>query len=80
MVLAPWPQYESSLTVDSTVTIGVQVNGKSRGTIEIAKDAGEADAVAAAMQIAQVANAVGGKPFSKVIYKAGRILNLIVQG
>ncbi len=80
VVLAPWPQYESSLTVDSTVTIGVQVNGKSRGTIEVAKDALEADAVAAAMAIPQVANAVGGKPLSKVIYKAGRILNLIVQG
>ena len=79
VVLAPWPQYDSSLTVDSTVTIGVQVNGKSRGTIEIAKDASEADAVAAAMQISQVSNAVGGKPFDKVIYKAGRILNLIVK-
>lgn len=77
--VAPWPQYESNLTVDSTVTIGVQVNGKSRGAIEIAKDASEAEAVAAAMQIAQIQNAVGGKPFDKVIYKAGRILNLIVK-
>ncbi len=76
---APWPQYDSDLTVDTTVTIGVQVNGKSRGAIEIAKDALEADAVAAALRVQQVQNAIGGKPFDKVIYKAGRILNLIVK-
>lgn len=77
--VAPWPQYDSNLTVDSTVTIGVQVNGKSRGTIDIAKDASEENAVAAAMEIAQVRNAIGDKPVAKVIYKAGRILNLIVS-
>ncbi len=76
---APWPKYDSDLTVDSVVTIGVQVNGKSRGTIDIAKDASEADAVAAAMKIATIENAVGGKPFAKVIYKEGRILNLMVK-
>jgi leucyl-tRNA synthetase len=65
--------------VDSTVIIGVQVNGKSRGAIEIAKDASEADAIAAAMAVVQVQNALGGKPVEKVIYKTGRILNLIVR-
>lgn len=77
--LAPWPQYDSNLTVDSTVTIGVQVNGKSRGTIEIAKDASEDEAVAAAKQVSQVVNALSDKKIDKVIYKAGRILNLIVK-
>jgi leucyl-tRNA synthetase len=78
VVSAPWPGYDSNLTVDNVVNIGVQVNGKSRGAIEVAKDAPEADAVAAAMQLESVRNAVGGKTPSKVIYKAGRILNLIV--
>jgi leucyl-tRNA synthetase len=80
VALAPWPQYDSNLTVDDVVTIGVQVNGKSRGTIEIAKEAPEADAVAAAQALESVKNALGGKPIDKVIYKAGRILNLIVKG
>lgn len=78
VALAPWPKFDSALTVDSTVTMGVQVNGKSRGTIEIAKDAAESDAVAAAMAVATVSNAVGGKKLTKVIYKPGKILNLIV--
>lgn len=80
VALAPWPKFDSNLTVDNVVNIGVQVNGKSRGAIEVAKDASEADAVALAMQVDSIVKAIGGKPVSKVIYKAGRILNLIVQG
>jgi leucyl-tRNA synthetase len=79
IALAPWPSFDSNLTVDSTVTIGVQVNGKVRGTVDLAKDASEADAVTSAQAIDSVGNALGGKPIEKVIYKAGRILNLIVK-
>ena len=78
VALAPWPSFDSALTIDSTVTMGVQVNGKSRGTIEIGNDAPEIDAVAAAMALLTVSNAVGGKKLTKVIYKPGKILNLIV--
>lgn len=76
---ANWPTFDSALTVDSVVSIGVQVNGKSRGVIEIDKDAEEAVALAKAMEVGSVANALGGKQPDKVIYKAGRILNLIVK-
>jgi leucyl-tRNA synthetase len=76
---APWPKFDSALTVDSVVSIGVQVNGKVRGAIEVDKDAAEADALSKALEISGVQNAVGGKPIDKVIYKAGRILNLIVK-
>lgn len=79
VALAPWPSFDSNLTVDSVVTIGVQVNGKSRGSIDLAADASEADAVAKAQELEAVRNALGGKPIGKVIYKAGRILNLIVK-
>ena len=79
IVLSAWPKYDSNLTVDNVVNIGVQVNGKSRGAIEVSKDASEADAVALAMAVDSISKAVGGKPVTKVIYKAGRILNLIVQ-
>ncbi|CAN5542149.1 leucine--tRNA ligase [soil metagenome] len=74
-----WPKFDSALTVDSVVSIGVQVNGKVRGVIEIDKEAAEADALSKALEISGVQNAVGGKPIDKVIYKAGRILNLIVK-
>lgn len=76
---AKWPTFDSALTVDSVVSIGVQVNGKSRGVIEIDKDAEEAVALAKALEVSSVVNALGGKQPDKVIYKAGRILNLIVK-
>lgn len=78
VALAPWPKFDSALTIDSTVTMGVQVNGKSRGAIEIAVDATEEAAVALALAVGTVSNAIGGKKLTKVIYKPGKILNLIV--
>ncbi|MDX9730610.1 MAG: leucine--tRNA ligase [Bdellovibrionales bacterium] len=76
---ANWPEYDSALTVDSVVSIGVQVNGKARGVIELEKDADEATALQKALELSTVQNAMGGKSADKVIYKAGRILNLIVK-
>lgn len=77
--LAPWPKYDNTLVADNTVTIGVQVNGKMRGTIEISPTASEPEALAAANAVPGVASALAGKNPDKVIYKAGKILNLIVK-
>ncbi|RYD60217.1 MAG: hypothetical protein EOP84_37270 [Verrucomicrobiaceae bacterium] len=77
--LATWPKYDNQLVADDRATIGVQVNGKMRGTVELALDADEATALASAMAVETVAAAVGGKTPDKVIYKAGKILNLIVK-
>ncbi len=77
--LAPWPKYDSTLVADDTVTIGVQVNGKMRGTIEIGANASEDEALAAAKAVSTVSSVLDGKNPDKVIYKAGRILNLIVK-
>lgn len=78
VVNATWPTFNPALCNDDVVTLGVQVNGKMRGTIEIAAVAAEADALAAAYQVATVNSAMGGKQPTKVIYKAGKILNIIV--
>lgn len=77
--LAPWPKYDNNLCADDSATIGVQVNGKMRGTIELALTASEQEAVTAALAISGVASAMAGKNPDKVIYKAGKILNLIVK-
>ncbi|WP_413289105.1 leucine--tRNA ligase [Bdellovibrio sp. HCB337] len=77
--LAPWPKYDTNLIADDTVTIGVQVNGKMRGTIEIPVDASEEAALTAAKGVENVMAALGNKQPDKVIYKAGKILNLIVK-
>ncbi|MFN9066730.1 MAG: hypothetical protein ACK5V3_05840, partial [Bdellovibrionales bacterium] len=66
------------LCVDDLITLGVQVNGKMRGTIEVAPEASEEAALKAAFEVLTVQNAMNGQKPKKVIYKAGKILNLIV--
>ncbi len=78
VVNATWPTFNPALCVDDTVTMGVQVNGKMRGTIEISLTTDEKTAVSEALKITTVASALAGKNPSKVIYKAGKILNMIV--
>ncbi len=78
VVQAMWPTFKSELCVDNVITLGVQVNGKMRGTIELAPDADETAALSLAYEVPTVAAAVGGKTPGKVIYKAGKILNIIV--
>jgi leucyl-tRNA synthetase len=72
-----WPTYDPALLVESTVTMAVQVNGKTRGTIVVAKDVTQDDAVAAAMAEPGVAKFVTGA-VKKVIFVPGRMLNLVV--
>ena len=79
VAIAPWPKYDEKYLVDSEVTLGVQVMGKMRGTITIAPDAPEAEALEKAKEVASVQNALAGKNLSRVIYKPGKILNLIAK-
>jgi leucyl-tRNA synthetase len=74
----PWPTFDPALLVDDSVSIGVQVSGKLRGTIQIAVDASEEDARALAMADTKIANWVSGKELKKVVYVKGKILNFIV--
>lgn len=77
--LAPWPKFDPALVKDDQATMGVQINGKMRGTIDISLTATEEEAVKLALAVPSVASTVEGKKIDKVIYKAGRILNLIVK-
>jgi leucyl-tRNA synthetase len=76
---ATWPEHDEALCVDDTVEVPLQVNGKVRGRVVLAKDATEADARAAALADRGVASSLGGKQVVKVIYVPGRILNLVVK-
>lgn len=74
-----WPTYDEAALVVDTVKIGVQVNGKVRGTIEIAAEAEEEEAMKQALEIASVTKAIDGKPVRKVIYVKGKILNIVAK-
>ena len=77
--LAAWPKYKQELVIDNVVTMAVQVLGKTRGTVEISLEASQEEAVKAAQEIPTVLSALSGKSIDKVIYKPGKILNLIVK-
>mmetsp|Transcript_21706 Transcript_21706/g.35057 ORF Transcript_21706/g.35057 Transcript_21706/m.35057 type:complete len:246 (+) Transcript_21706:3-740(+) len=74
----PWPTYDEKQCVDSTVKIGVQVNGKKRGEMEIEKDASEETAKEMALALPRVAELTQGKELKKFIYRPGKIVNVVV--
>ncbi|MFT6397148.1 MAG: leucyl-tRNA synthetase [Bradymonadia bacterium] len=74
-----FPEVDEALLIEDTVTLPVQVLGKTRGKITVAPDADEETVVAIAMALDAVAAQLEGKTVRKVIYKAGRILNLIAN-
>ena len=74
-----WPTYDESKTVASTVEMAVQVNGKLRGTIQIAVDSEEKAVVDAAMALDKVQKAAEGKQLVKTILVKNKLVNLIVK-
>jgi leucyl-tRNA synthetase len=74
---AAWPKFDDALTIDETVTIGVQVDGKLRGDVQLRRDASEDEARATALAIPNVAKHLEGRVVKKFIYKPGRIVGLV---
>lgn len=75
---AAWPEADPALLVEESVTIAVQVNGKVRGTIDVAKDAAEDSVREQALGVENVASFIGGKDIRKVIVVPNRIVNIVV--
>ena len=72
-----WPIADRAFLTRDTVEIAVQVCGKLRGTIEIARDANQSIAEAAALSLSTVTAALAGKDAKKIIYVPNRIINVI---
>ena len=75
---ASWPEVDASLVVDDTVTLAVQVNGKRRAEITVAKDMAAGDVESAAKALPEVASFIEGKSVKKTIVVPGRIVNIVV--
>jgi leucyl-tRNA synthetase len=73
----PWPIFNKTLLEEEEVTIGVQIGGKKRGEITISPAASEQEALAAALLLPKVREALPNGMPSRVIYLAGKILNLV---
>ena len=74
----PWPKADPALLAEETVTVAVQVNGKLRATLQLAKDIADADAEAAALADEAVQRAMDGKPPRKVVVVKNRIVNVVI--
>jgi len=74
-----WPVYDEEAIKENTVVIGVQVNGKVKGTVELAVDEDNASALAKAKEIESVKAAIDGKTVVKEIYVKGKIVNIVVK-
>jgi leucyl-tRNA synthetase len=73
----PWPKVEAGLLVEDTVTLPVQVNGKKRADVTVARDAGNVDIEAAVLALDAVQRALEGRAPKKVIVVPQRIVNVV---
>lgn len=75
---APWPLADTQRLVDESITLPIQVNGKRRGELSVAKDAPRDAVEALAMSHEDVQSFLAGKSVKKVIVVPGRIVNIVV--
>ena len=77
--LSAWPLYDEAKTVDSTVEIVVQINGKVKSRLNIAADISAADAIAAAKADDKIAAEIAGKTVIKEIYVPKKLVNIVAK-
>ncbi|MCL2601296.1 MAG: leucine--tRNA ligase [Treponema sp.] len=74
-----WPKFDEKLTVDSEVTIVVQVNGKIRDKFSAAADTPAGELEKTAFTLAGVKKWIDGKTVAKVIAVPGKLVNIVVK-
>jgi len=73
-----WPEYDESLIQLDTIEMAVQVNGKVRGRVKVARAASEADILASALADAGVQAHVAGKEIRKRVVVPGKLVSFVV--
>ncbi|MCH8979543.1 MAG: class I tRNA ligase family protein, partial [Armatimonadetes bacterium] len=76
---AAWPVADESLTVEDTITVAVQVQGKLRDTIELPAGASKEQLEEAALASEKVQNHLAGKTVKKVIVVPGKLVNIVAD-
>jgi leucyl-tRNA synthetase len=74
---APWPRIDRLLLVENAVTLPVQVNGRKRADVTVARDADQASIEAAVLELDAVRRAMEGRPPKKIIVVPQRIVNVV---
>jgi leucyl-tRNA synthetase len=75
----PWPKADPAFLVDDEVTIAIQINGKTRTTIQLAKDIAKEAAEAKVMELQTVRDALKDKEIKKIIVVPNRIVNVVAS-
>jgi leucyl-tRNA synthetase len=75
----PWPKYDPSMLIETNIELPVQVNGKLRGTVSVAAEAGESDILAVARMVESVRPWVDGKTIVKEIYVPKKLVSFVVK-
>jgi len=78
LVGTPWPSFEASCTVSDEIELGVQINGKLRDTVKVAKDIDEASLRTLVLGREAVTRWLEGKPVKKFIYVKGKIVSVVI--
>jgi leucyl-tRNA synthetase len=73
----PWPRLEPELLIEDSITLPIQINGKKRGDVTIARNAANSDIETAVLALDWVKRALAGKPPKKVIVVPQRIVNVV---
>lgn len=79
IVMESWPKGDATLAADNVVTLGVQINGKMRGTITVPATATREETETAALTLENVARQIKGKQINKIIVVPARIVNIVVS-
>lgn len=74
---APWPTFDPTLIVENEIVLPVQVNGKKRGDLTIARDADQASIQQAVLELDFVKAALNGGTPKKIIVVPQRIINVV---
>jgi leucyl-tRNA synthetase len=74
-----WPEYDKEAIKENTIAIGVQINGKVKGSIEVTPEEEDSAVIAKAKEVAAVKAALKDKVIVKEIYVKGRIVNIVVR-
>lgn len=79
LALTTWPQFDAELAKDDMITMAIQINGKTKTTIDVAADIEKDEFMILVKADGKVANALEGKSIVKEIYVPGKICNLVIK-
>ncbi len=75
---SPWPNADRSLVVDNVISLPVQINGKKRADLTIAREASQAEIEAAVLELEAIQRALDGRLPKKIIVVSQRIVNVVI--